>query len=512
MASLLIEESLMHILLVSTADSGGGAEQSAWNLFKSYQARGHKVSLAVGRKRTSDPDVLMIPNDLSRSGWTKIWLAVRKGLSASAGYNFLSKKKTLTRLDNMLAFIGEPLRWHDQRRGYEDFHYPGTRRLFSLQPRPDIIHCFNLHGGYFDLRMLKALSQEFPLILDLRDAWLLSGHCAHSVDCERWKIGCGECPNLELYPSVSRDGTAYNWQRKRILYAQSRVYVATPSQWLMRKVEQSILVPAIIQARVVPTGVDLAVYRPSDKEKARQILGLPQDAKVLLFAGNGVIHNVWKDYETVKLAASRVAKRSKSRTLFIALGEGAPPDLIAGQVEIWFVPFQKDRERVACYYQAADIYLHAAKADTFPRTILESMACGTPVVATAVGGIPEQVKSLDNLDGRWSNSGWSRHSVDDATGLLISPADAEGMAEAIERLLRDDLLCRRLGENAAQDARSRFDLESQANTYLKWYQELTAPTFSRISQSSWGASEPTEEAPSSFQSRMFRSVPTEPTV
>ena len=138
--------------------------------------------------------------------------------------------------------------------------------------------------------------------------------------------------------------------------------------------------------------------------------------------------------------------------LFLALGEEAPTERI-GQAEVRFIPYQKELETVARYYQAADIYLHAARADTFPNTVLEALACGTPVVATAVGGIPEQVK-------------------DDVTGRLVPPEDAEAMAEAIIILLTDEALRRRLGYGAGQDAQIRFGLSRQVDTYLEWYRAI----------------------------------------
>jgi glycosyltransferase involved in cell wall biosynthesis len=130
------------------------------------------------------------------------------------------------------------------------------------------------------------------------------------------------------------------------------------------------------------------------------------------------------------------------------------------------VPYQKDPKRVAQYYQAADLYLHAAHADTFPTTILEALACGTPVVATAVGGIPEQIKSLS------ANNATNGHPPHEATGILVPPRDATAMAIAIEQLLADTSLLRQLGENAAVDARMRFGLEQQVDAYLNWYQEI----------------------------------------
>ncbi len=105
--------------------------------------------------------------------------------------------------------MAEPARVLDRRRGVEDFRFPAAWRLAELAPRrPQIVHAHNLHGNYFDLRALPALCQAAPLVLTLHDAWLLAGHCAHSMGCERWRTGCGNCPDLGVYPAVRRDATA----------------------------------------------------------------------------------------------------------------------------------------------------------------------------------------------------------------------------------------------------------------------------------------------------------------
>ena len=127
---------------------------------------------------------------------------------------------------------------------------------------------------------------------------------------------------------------------------------------------------------------------------------------------------------------------------------------------------------MVCYYQAVDVYVHAARADTFPNTVLEALACGKPVVATAVGGIPEQVKGLENADRRPRIAGLNRCGANEATGILVPAGDAKGMAVAIERLLNDDSLRGRMGENAAKDAQERFDLQRQADDFLSWYEQI----------------------------------------
>jgi glycosyltransferase involved in cell wall biosynthesis len=154
---------------------------------------------------------------------------------------------------------------------------------------------------------------------------------------------------------------------------------------------------------------------------------------------------------------------------FIALGDDSPNELI-GKVRIKFIPYQADLWTVAGYYQAADVYIHAARADTFPNTILESLACGTPVVATAVGGIPEQVKGFNGTG--FETSGLNGYSLNEATGILTLQGDAEAMAAGILKILTDDALHRQLSRNAAIDARDRFDLQRQVNDYLEWYDEI----------------------------------------
>lgn len=444
-----VSRALRCILQVSTADLGGGAEGVAWNLFRSFRARGYAGSLAVGRKYSDDPDVVPIPNAGSRGSWFRFWQAVHGRLESLDG-----QVRGLWRVRQWARTLAEPGRWLDDRRGIETFRFPGTRYLMELPGRrPDVVHCHNLHGDYFDLRQLSRLSHSVPVVLTLHDAWLLSGHCAHSFDCRRWQVGCGRCPDLTIDPAIRRDATAKNWRRKQQTYARSRLYVAAPSRWLLEKVDQSMLASGIVETRLIPYGVDLSVFVPAEKRLARAALEMPIEATILLFSAKGIRNNIWKDYQTMRTAVARVADRlGDSDLIFIALGEDGPTERI-GRAEVRFVPFQKTPNDVARYYQAADVYLHAARADTFPNVVLEALACGTPVVATAVGGIPEQID-------------------DGSTGYLTRPQDAQDMADAIIRLLNDPASCRAMGENAVQQARMRFDLNRQVDDYLDWYERI----------------------------------------
>ncbi len=440
------------ILLVSTSDRAGGAEQIALSLLDGYDGAGCRVALAVGRRSSRDPKVVEIPQNTLRRGFGRI----------SAGL-LARQVRVLPKVALQLSRLGDLPNELDRRRGREPFHYRGSRQLLGLAPfPPQLVHAHNLHRDYFDLRFLPELSRRVPLVITMHDAWLLSGHCAHSFDCERWRTGCGECPDLTIPPAITRDATAFNWQRKREIYARSRFYVATPSRWLLDKLEQSIMAPALIESRVIPNGIDLEVFRAGDRAAVRHRLGLPPDADILLFTASSIRENVWKDYATLRCAIARLAELRPARPLiFLAVGEEAPREKI-GSAEIRFVPFLSEQQRMAEFYQAADLYLHAARADTFPTSILEALACETPVVATAVGGIPEQIVAQE-------------------TGCLTAAGDAEGMALASASLLDDPAQRRAMGEKAGVAARRHFGRERMIGDYLQWFEEILSRQPSEVS-------------------------------
>jgi len=109
-----------------------------------------------------------------------------------------------------------------------------------------------------------------------------------------------------------------------------------------------------------------------------------------------------------------------------------------------------DPQQVAAYFQAANWYVHASKADTFPNSILEAMACATPVIASSVGGISEQVQN-------------------EKTGLLVAPRDAGALAEALQRVITHPEMGAAMGAAALERVQALYTLEKQAQAYLDWF-------------------------------------------
>jgi glycosyltransferase involved in cell wall biosynthesis len=419
------------ILAVSPHDVGGGAEQIALDLWRGMAARGDSSWLVVGRRTLCDERIVALD-------------------AANA-------RDPAPRVSSMLK---KPLRRVSRALGIEDFDFPLTRGLVSAIPsEPDVVHLHNLHGGYFDLRALSDLSHRTPVLMTLHDAWLTTGHCAHSIGCERWKTGCGQCPDLDIYPAVARDATNYNWNRKGRIYRRSRLHVVTPSAWLMDQVNKSIVAPAIVDQCVIPNGVDTALFRPrANDERIRDALRLPRDRFVILVAGNALVHNPFKDFDALRDALAGLPAHVARRTICVALG-GGPATTLVGSTELRLIPFVQDRDQVAAYFRAADLFVHAAKADTFPNVVLEAMASGVPVVATRVGGIPEQVLSM-------------RDDETEGTGELVALGDRAGLADAIAIFADRADLRLRAADNARRRALACFRIEAMIERYALLYRDI----------------------------------------
>ncbi len=415
------------IVSVNTSDRGGGAESVAWNLFKGFQRRGVESWLVVGDKKTQDPYVL--PFFLSP---------------------YLDYRKYT---DPQFQFELQNAKLQDTAQGIEDFHFPYTQYLPSITgSTPDLILCHNLHGGYFDLRMLAELSQQLPVCLVLHDCWPLTGHCAYPLGCPRWQTGCGQCPDLSLPPAIQQDASGFNWLRKASIYQSSRLYVVAPTRWLLERAGHSILAPAMLESRVIPCPVDTQRFCPNARAEARHTLGLSPDEHLLVYAAFQAKTNPYKDYATMEAALHRLAHLMPDiNILFVALGEQALEQQV-GKLRLRFLPFQS-QAIVAKYLQAADVYVHAVQEDNSGLVTAEALACGTPVVATAVGGLPEVI-----LDGQF--------------GLLVPPRDAEAMAQTISRLLTNPALRQQLGDQAAGHARLYWDQERIVSLYLDWFEEI----------------------------------------
>jgi glycosyltransferase involved in cell wall biosynthesis len=432
--SAFSEQGLRKIVAVNTTDVGGGAEHIARYLTDAYAARGLESWLLVGDKKTDNQRVMPFY------------------LSPTFNYRPFANRWTQGRI--------RLLKWLCQKTGVDDFEFPYARRLLELTKTvPDLVHCHNLHGGYFDLRALPWLSKRVPVFVTLQDAWLTTGHCAFAMDCQRWQTGCGRCPDLQRPPAVGKDATAFNWQRKARILERSRLHVISPSRWMLDIAQHSILSPAIASSRVIPHGLDLEVFQPGDKDRARQQLALggkdiPRDAFLMVTVANAGSDNVLKDWPTIRSAMECLTEADARTPLHLMVVGGRQFTERLGPVMVHHVGFLPHAE-LALHYQAADLFIHATNAETFGLVIAEAMACGAPVLVTAVGATPEVVG-------------------DDSTGMLVPERDPEAMTARLRQCIsRPDALAE-IGKAGARRAREKFCATQMVDKHLAYYAEVVA--------------------------------------
>jgi glycosyltransferase involved in cell wall biosynthesis len=456
----------LRILQVTSSVEGGGGEQISVRLHRAFRALGHRSMLFAGRGELNGGEGLyVIPNRWEETPRAKkIQELYRKILSLTGG-------RGQTRLFPFFEALAFPRVAWDLWRGHEDYTQPGSRRLLALVPeQPDVVLLHNLHArwdrreGFFDLGFLPELSRSVPVILFPQDPWLLTGHCGHPINCPRWRTGCGKCPDLAIYPSIRRDATAWNFSRKRAIYARSRLHLAAPSRWLMEMFTEA-RVP-LAGARLIANGVDTALFHPGDRAVARAALDLDPDPdrRVVMISGNFLRVNPWKGFPWVLETAERLGwSRGYPGVDFLCVGDEGEP-LVYGKSRVVFAGHVPDPARMPLYYQAADIYFHPSRADTAPFSVLEAMASGLPVVATNVGGIPGQVE-----DGR--------------TGYLVRPGDTMAMAEHMGILLSKPDVREEMGTAGRNRVLDRFDFARQAEDFIDWMRLLVSVRQSQSQES-----------------------------
>ncbi|HVN44267.1 MAG TPA: glycosyltransferase [Steroidobacteraceae bacterium] len=191
----------------------------------------------------------------------------------------------------------------------------------------------------------------------------------------------------------------------RLLYERCDLVFA-PSR-LMCEYLRSI---GITQALHQPLGVDAEIFNPACRsDTLRKSLGLPADARVLVYAGR------FAEEKNLPLLLQAFARLGAPYHLLLIGGaRHARP-----AANVTMMPYRRDSHELAQWLASADALVHAGTQETFGLVILEAMACGRPVVAARAGAFPEF--------------------VDDSVGMLAEPHSAAGMAEAIAALYDRDL-------------------------------------------------------------------------
>ncbi|MCK5740825.1 MAG: glycosyltransferase, partial [Chlorobi bacterium] len=228
---------------------------------------------------------------------------------------------------------------------------------------------------------------------------------------------------------------------KRVaLKNNSDIHIVSPSNWMGDCVYNSALLQDCPQ-QIIPNGLDLNVFRSSDKSEARQILGLPEKDPIILFAADSV-GNKRKGMDVLSKALNILGK--KNQIALCTVGKKMQSDNHRNLYQFGFV---SDEKKMALLYSAADLTVVPSKIESFGQVAAESMACGTAAVAFGIGG------SLDIID----------HKIN---GYLAEAHDPQDLADGIMYGLENRNI---LGDEAVKKIDRYFDIEIVNKQYIELY-------------------------------------------
>jgi glycosyltransferase involved in cell wall biosynthesis len=417
----------MKVTHLSTADASGGAARAAFRVHTGLRSLGVDSSMLVLKRTTGDPAVhkLVFANDL-------ITRFKRRRRAKQIERDFAPYQKTLP----------------------PDFEWFGDDRtetgydLIRQLPPCDLI---NLHwvSGLVDYELFfPKLPPNIPLVWRLADMGALTGGCHYDNGCGKFTANCGACPVLGS--KDENDLSRQVWTRRHRALASipdTRMTLVATSRWIAGESRRSSLLSRF-PVVVIPNSVETEVFVPADKNTSRDRFNIPRERTVILFIADSV-DNKRKGFDHLVKALSGITGRPD--LLLVSIGNTKPdvpglPLIHLGRIT--------DDSALAAAYAAADSFVIPSIQESFGQTVIESMACGTPVVGFDTGGIPDMVRP-------------------GITGSLARVGNSDDLRSKIVKLLDDPQMRSAMAVRCREIAVAEYSQPVQAAAYRRLYGEIS---------------------------------------
>ncbi len=431
-------------LFISSRDIAGGANIAAYRIHKALIEQGYKSKMIVNHKLSNDDSVIEIES------YSKI---IIKNLMEGQ-WNFPFSYSLGLVIKKLKDWFYKTLTYN----GAETFFYPESKYILKMiNYKPDIIQLHNIRE-FFDIRVLKSWSEHSKIFFRVCDLWLFTGHCALPLDCDKYITGCGHCPDLSLIPKVRGDKTRENLTFKKKQILDLPINFIYPSKWVEKKMSR-LRLNEKSSTKVIENSVDLNKFIPNKSEISRSELGLDKSDIILLAISSGD-ENCYKDITTTINAFHKIEKEFKNLKLII-IGAGSLSNQLSSSKNIILKGKIYNQDDLIMYYNCSDIFIHSANVETWCLTVTEARAMGLPIIASDVGGIPEQIHQNVEMDAANNTKG---------NGLLFERNNVDELVSHIRFLVQNKSIRKQMGYNSRKGI-EHYGIDNFVEKSIKFYEE-----------------------------------------
>ena len=414
----------MKVILLNTSEQTGGAAIAANRLMKALIDNGIEAKTLVLKKQTDDENVISIQS------------------------SFLNRQLAL------MNFLWE--RWiifvHNHFSRENLFKVSIANTGFDVSGHPlvkaaDIIHIHWINQGFLSLKGIKKLQQTGkPIVWTMHDMWACTGICHHAWKCERYTEQCGICAFLN---SNKKNDLSHRVLQEKKNIIGTNIQIVTVSAWLKKLAEKSVLTKSL-NISVIPNAIDISVFSPLNKKLARKKFSFSEEKKIILM-GAAKLNDPIKGFDYLREALTLLKKEGKNLLLVLFGQIKACDSFLSGiDVEFVFMDLITDVSSIVQLYAAADVTVVPSNYETFGQTLIESMACGCPVVS-------------------FDNSGQTDIIDHKMNGYLAKYQDTEDLANGILWCLEN---CSALSIEARKKVEDCYSEKIVAEQYINLYKQL----------------------------------------
>ncbi|NMF60566.1 glycosyltransferase family 4 protein [Pseudanabaena yagii] len=409
----------MKILHLSTSDIDNGGARAAYRLSQGLQSIGCSSQMLVRAKFSKDRTVI-------------------------------PEKSLLTKLGPPVS--GLPLRLYPKHKSdmFSPQWFPDVLAAKVAHINPDVINLHWVCNGYLQIETLPKFKK--PLVWTLHDMWPFTGGCVYTQECEKYKVSCGGCPQLNS--DRHNDLSHWIWERKVKAWSNLNLTIVATSSWMAECAKASSIFQNT-RIETIPLGLDTERYKPIDRSVSRNLLNLPQDKQLILFGALNPTSDPRKGFQLLQPALQKIAQNGwQDRVELVVFGASKPDQETDLGFRTHYLGYLQDDISLAIAYSAADVTIVPSIQEAFGQTASESLSCGTPVVAFSNTGLRDIVDHQRN-------------------GYLVTPFEIEELAHGIMWVLEDAERYQKLQYDARAKSLREFAPEVQAHRYLSLYKDIS---------------------------------------